>query len=77
MSKTSAFLDLVCAYRERMKVVLALCIAMGLLLGFSALFVGPGDDAFPILVLDVVLVGGSFVAFSGAYWYCTKREMDA
>lgn len=75
MSKTSALLDLVCAHRRQMKVALAVLIACGLLLGFSAVFVRPGDEAWPILVIDAVLVVGGFVAFSTTYWYCTKREM--
>lgn len=75
MSKRSVVLDVVCAQRHRMKPVLALLIAMGLLLALSALYVGPGDDAYPILVLDVALVGGSFAFFAVGFWYCTKREM--
>lgn len=76
MSKKSALLDLVCAQREQMRLILALFIAMGLLLGLSVLVVEPGDEAFPILVIDIVLVVGGFVFFSAAYWYCTKRAMD-
>lgn len=76
MSKRSTLFDLVCAYRPQMKVAIAVLIACGLLFGLSALFVGPGDDAWPILVIDGVLVGGGIVFFTGAYWYCTKRSMD-
>ncbi|GAA0283313.1 hypothetical protein [Halobacterium noricense] len=76
MSKTSTLLDLVCAHRPQMKVALAVLIACGLLLGLSALVVSPGDDAWPILVIDGVLVGGGIVFFAGTYWYCTKRAMD-
>ncbi|WP_435345904.1 hypothetical protein [Haloarchaeobius sp. HRN-SO-5] len=76
MSKTSTLVDLVCAQRQQMKLVLAVLIAMSLFLGLSALFVGPGDDAFPILLLDVVLVGAAFAFFGGSFWYCTKREME-
>ena len=76
MSKTSTLLDLLCAQREQMRLILGVLIAMGLLLGLSALFVEPGDPAFPILVIDAVLVVGGFAFFSAAYWYCTKRAMD-
>jgi hypothetical protein len=72
----STLLDLVCAQRNRMKPILALLIASGLLLALSALYVGPGDDAFPILVLDAVLVVGSIGFFGVGFWYCTKREMN-
>ncbi|MFB9807843.1 hypothetical protein ACFFQF_22735 [Haladaptatus pallidirubidus] len=77
MPKTSALLDLVCAQRRQMKLILALLIAMGLFLGLSALYVEPGDNTFPILVLDAVLVVGAFVFFSVTYWYCTQRAMES
>ena len=76
MSKMSALLDLVCAQRQQMKVVLALLIASGFLLGLSLLFVEPGDRSYPLLVLDLVLVVVGLVFFSTTYWYCTKRAMD-
>lgn len=76
MSKTSTLLDLVCAQRRQMKVILALLIASGLFLALSALFVEPGDRAYPILVVDAVLVVAGFVFFTTTYWYCTKRAMD-
>ncbi|MFW6382437.1 MAG: hypothetical protein ACOCZD_00175 [Haloferacaceae archaeon] len=76
MSKTSTVLDLLCAHREQMKVVIAVLIACGLMLGLAALFVSPGDEAWPILVIDAVLVVGGFGLFSGSYWYCTKRAMN-
>ncbi len=50
---------------------------MGLFLGLSALYVEPGDNTFPILVLDAVLVVGAFVFFSVTYWYCTQRAMES
>jgi uncharacterized membrane protein len=76
MSKRSTLLDLLCAQRQQMKVVVAVLIACGLMLGLAALFVSPGDEAWPILVIDGVLVVGGFALFSGTYWYCTKRAMD-
>ncbi|MGB9965647.1 hypothetical protein [Halobacterium sp. CBA1126] len=76
MSKTSSLLDLLCAHRPQMKVALGVLIACALLLGLSALFVSPGDDAWFILVIDGVLVVGGIGFFSVAYWYCTKRAMN-
>lgn len=76
MSNASALLDLVCAQRDQIKLILALLIASGLLLGLAIPFIEPGDESFPILVIDIVLVGGGFVFFSVTYWYCTKRAMD-
>ncbi|WP_323174490.1 hypothetical protein [Natrialba sp. PRR66] len=76
MSKTSTLLDLVAAQRAQMRVIIALLIASGLLLALSIPFVEPGDRAFPILVIDVVLVVGALGFFSATYWYCTKRAMD-
>ncbi|MFC6724029.1 hypothetical protein ACFQE1_06500 [Halobium palmae] len=76
MSNSSLLLDLVCAQRRRIPVILALLVAMGLFLAFSAVFVGPGDRTYPILVLDAVLVGGAFVFFGVTHWYCTRRAMD-
>jgi len=35
-----------------------------------------GDEAFPILVLDFVLIGLSLLFFGGTYWYCIRRSMD-
>lgn len=51
-------------------------ITMALLLLLSALFVSPGDEAFPILVLDFALIGFSLLFFGGTYWYCIKRGME-
>ncbi|WP_440767104.1 hypothetical protein [Natronorubrum sp. DTA7] len=76
MSKMSMLLDLIAAQREQMKVILALLIMSGLLLALSAAFVEPGDQAYPILIIDIVLVVVAFIFFSSAYWYCTKRAMD-
>ena len=75
MSKTSTLLDLLCSQRQQMKVVIAVLIACGLMLGLAALVVSPGDEAWTILVIDAVLVAGGFALFSGTYWYCTKRAM--
>lgn len=76
MLNMSMLVDLVCSQRERIKILLAFLIASVLFLGLSALFVEPGDQAYPILVIDIVLVVVLFVFFSVLYWYCTKRAMD-
>ncbi|WP_248905356.1 hypothetical protein [Halocatena marina] len=76
MSKTTTLLDLVCAQRKQIQVILALIVSMGLFLMLSVLFVGPGDQSFPILVIDIILVIGTFIFFSVTYWFCTKRAMD-
>ncbi|AHG02055.1 hypothetical protein HALLA_01765 (plasmid) [Halostagnicola larsenii XH-48] len=76
MSKSSMLLDLVCAQRDRMKALFALLVASGLFLALSAVFVRPGDDAFPILIIDTVLVVGALAFFGATHRYCTKRAMD-
>jgi CHASE2 domain-containing sensor protein len=76
MANTSFLVDLVCAQRERIKILLALLIASALFLGLSALYIRPGDETYPILVIDIVLVVVLFVSFSVLYWYCTKRAME-
>ena len=76
MSKTSTLLDLVCAQRRQMRLIIALVIAMGLFLLLSLLFVEPGDRSYPILVIDIVLVVAALLFFSVTHWYCTKRAMD-
>lgn len=76
MSKTTVLLDALCAQRRQMRLILGLLIAMALLTGLSVLFVRPGDDSFPILVVDIVLVVGGIVFFGVTHWYCTKRAME-
>lgn len=72
---TSA-VDLVCAQRDNIPVALAVMTTMGVLVVFSFLFVSPGEEAFPILVIDAVLIVGATVGFLVTYYYCTKRAMD-
>lgn len=76
MSRTSTLLDLVCAQRRQMRLIIALVIAMGLFLGLSFLFVEPGDRSYPILIIDIVLVVALLLFFSATHWYCTKRAMN-
>lgn len=76
MSKRTVLVDAVCAQRRQMRVLLAVLITMGLFTALSALFVGPGDRSFPILVIDAVLVVGGIAFFAASHWYCTKRAME-
>lgn len=68
--------DVVCRQRDSAPLAMTVMITMGLLLGLSLLYVSPGDDAFPILVIDAVLIAVSLVFFGGIYWYCTRRAME-
>lgn len=68
--------DLVCSQRDDIPLLLAVMVTMGLLVAFSFVFVSPGDESFPLLVFDAVLIVGSFVGFGLTYWYCTRRAMD-
>lgn len=76
MSKTTALFDIVCSQRDRVRILFALLVAMGLFLALSALYVEPGDKSYPILVIDAVMVGGGLLFFGATHWYCTKRAMD-
>lgn len=71
-----ALMDAVCEQRDRIPLLLAVVIVMGLLLGFSFLFVQPGTAAYVIALVDLLLVVGALVTFGGTYWYCTRRAMD-
>lgn len=76
MSEGPSLVDVVCGMREQMLQALSVIVLMGFLAAFSVVFVSPGDDAFPILVIDGVLIAVSLLFFGGSYWYCTKRAMD-
>lgn len=76
MSKKSTLIDLACAQRRQMVIVIALVITMGLFSLLSLVVVRPGDRAYPILVFDLVLVASTLVFFVFAFRYCTKREME-
>ncbi len=77
MPDGSKAVDVVCGQRHQIPLALAALIAMGLLLLVSILYVSPGDDAYPIVVIDAVLIVLSLVAFTGTYWYCTRRAMES
>jgi len=76
MGYRDALVDAVCEQRDQIPLLLAVVIVMGLLLGFSFLFVQPGTAAYVIALVDLILVVGCLVVFGGTYWYCTKRAMD-
>ncbi|WP_436906917.1 hypothetical protein [Halosimplex marinum] len=76
MSRRTTAVELVCGQREQIPVALAVMISMSVLLAFSFVFVSPGDESFPILVFDAVLIVGSTAFFLVTYYYCTKRAMD-
>lgn len=76
MSKKSALLNLVCAQRSQMRIILALLAAMGVFLALAAPFLEPGDESYPILVIDAVLLVATFVFFAATFRYCTRRAMD-
>ncbi|AZQ15409.1 MULTISPECIES: hypothetical protein [Halorubrum] len=75
MSLRESFLDVVCEQRNQLPLMLAVVIVMGVLLGFSLLFLEPGTAAYVIALIDAILVVGALVVFGGAYWLCTRRAM--
>lgn len=75
MSLRESFLDVVCEQRNQLPLMLAVVIVMGVLLGFSLLFLEPGTAAYVIALIDAILVVVALVVFGGAYWLCTRRAM--
>ena len=76
MAFTETLLTAVCKQRSQMPLLLAVVIVMGLLLGFSFLFLQPGTAGYVIALVDLLLVVGCLVTFGVTYWYCTKQAMD-
>lgn len=76
MAEGPGLLDIVCGMRGRMQLAMAVLITMGLLVGMSLLFVSPGDDSYPIIIFDLIIIGVFLVLFAVAFWYCTRRAMD-
>ncbi|MFC7068663.1 hypothetical protein [Halobaculum lipolyticum] len=76
MTFRSTVLDLLCAQRRQMRLIVGVLIAMGLLVGLSATVVEPGDRVYPILVIDAVLVVAGLVFFGVTHYLCTKRAME-
>ena len=69
--------DLVCGQRDSIPLAITVLVTMGLLLLFSLVFVSPGEEAFPILVIDALLIVFSLLFFGATYWYCIKRAMES
>lgn len=69
-------LELVCGMRGHMQLAMTVLITMGVLLGFSLLFVSPGDDSYPIVVIDLILIVVFLLGFGLTFWYCTRRAME-
>jgi len=76
MTLKEALVDGVCEQRNKIPLLLAVVIVMGLLLAFSFLFLEPGTAAYVIALVDLLLVVGCLLVFGSTYWYCTKRAMD-
>lgn len=76
MADGPGVVDIVCGMRGRMQLAMAVFISMGVLLGLSLLVVSPGDDAYPLIVIDLIMIAVFLVLFGIAFWYCTNRAMD-
>jgi preprotein translocase subunit SecF len=76
MTLKEALIDGVCEQRNKIPLLLAVVIVMGVLLAFSFLFLQPGTAAYVIALVDLLLVVGCLVVFGSTYWYCTKRAMN-
>ncbi|WP_416840023.1 hypothetical protein [Haloferax sp. DFSO52] len=76
MARLETVVDVICDQRDRFPLFVAIAIVMGLLLGFSLLFLEPGTAAYAIALVDVILVVVMLVGFGGGYWLCTKRSME-
>ncbi|MEF8800850.1 MAG: hypothetical protein V5A56_07430 [Halolamina sp.] len=76
MARRDAVLDIVCSQRDRIPVLMAAVIVMGLLLAFPLLLLESDSPGYVIAVIDAILVGISLVVFGSTYWYCTKRAME-
>lgn len=68
--------DVVCGQRENVPLAITVIVTMGVLLSLSLVFVSPGDEAFPIVVIDFVLIVLSLLFFGVIYRYCNKRAME-
>ncbi|KAB1185347.1 MULTISPECIES: hypothetical protein [Haloferax] len=76
MARLETVIDVICDQRDRFPLFIAIAIVMGLLLGFSFLFLEPGTAAYAIALVDAVLVVLTLVGFGAGYWLCTKRAME-
>ncbi|QSG05054.1 hypothetical protein [Halapricum desulfuricans] len=76
MARRDAVLDVVCSQRDRIPVLIAAVIVMGLLLTFPLLLLESDSPGYVIAVIDAIIVAVSLVVFGSTYWYCTKRAMQ-
>lgn len=75
MTERPAVMDIVCGMRGRMQLAMAVLFTMGVLLGLSLLVVSPGDDAYPLVIIDLIMIVVFLLLFGLAFWYCTNRAM--
>ncbi|CQR48644.1 MULTISPECIES: hypothetical protein [Haloferax] len=76
MAQIETVVDVICDQRDRFPLFVAIGIVMGLLLGFSLLYLEPGTAAYAIALVDVGLVAVTVVGFGGGFWLCTKRSVE-
>lgn len=76
MARRDAVLDVVCSQRDRIPILIAAVIVMGLLLVFPLSLLESDSPGYVIAVIDAILIGISLVVFGLTYWYCTKRAME-
>ncbi|WP_148416099.1 hypothetical protein [Haloferax sp. KTX1] len=76
MAQIETVVGVICDQRDRFPLFVAIGIVMGLLLGFSLLYLEPGTAAYAIALVDVGLVAVTVVGFGGGFWLCTKRSVE-
>jgi hypothetical protein len=76
MTARDAVFEAVCSQRDKLPVLMAVTIVMGLLLAFPLLLLESGSQGHVIAVIDAVLVVLCLAVFGSTYWYCTSRAMD-
>jgi hypothetical protein len=70
-------LTLICGMRGHMRLAMTMLITMGVLLGFSLVFVSPSSNSYPIIIIDLILIVVFLGLFAVAFWWCTRRAMEA
>lgn len=63
-------LTAICDNRHQLPLIVKLLVVMAVLLGFSFFFLGLEALEHPIIVVDLVIIGGSLLFFSAALRYC-------
>lgn len=63
-------LTAICDNRHQIPLIVKLLVVMAVLLGFSFFFLGLEALNHPIIVVDLVIIGGSLLFFSVALRYC-------